>query len=341
MPFSVGTSQRRTVGRRPGVALALVALVAMGCTKTMAFGDANSIIVGMPNELWEQVESDVDGALEQTVFTVTDEKAFTVTQIDPRDPDWANLRKFKQVLLVGTANDPWVAEALAEADGDFKPPQTLQVHDVWARSQLVTIALLSEGDPRPQLQKLLPPLAKQFDKQYREYVKARMFVSGVDTALTTELRQTAGFSIELPRVYQHVTEDSVHVFRNDNPDPSELIRQIAITWKSPIPDSLGPDDLISWRSEVAELHYEDEQVVNMDRPRGGPGVFGKQDAYQIQTTWESPPGAWPAGGPLLIRSVMCMDQDRVYLIDGWLYAPGKEKYEYMIQLETILNSFTC
>jgi len=31
----------------------------------------------------------------------------------------------------------------------------------------------------------------------------------------------------------------------------------------------------------------------------------------------------------------------MYLIDAWLYAPGKEKYEYMIQLQTILNTFRC
>ena len=31
----------------------------------------------------------------------------------------------------------------------------------------------------------------------------------------------------------------------------------------------------------------------------------------------------------------------MYLIDAWLYAPGRDKYEYMIQLEEILGSFRC
>ena len=42
-----------------------------------------------------------------------------------------------------------------------------------------------------------------------------------------------------------------------------------------------------------------------------------------------------------MRAIVCEDQDRMYLLDAWLYAPGKEKYEYMIQLETILDSFSC
>lgn len=40
-------------------------------------------------------------------------------------------------------------------------------------------------------------------------------------------------------------------------------------------------------------------------------------------------------------TVTCDEQDRTYLIDAWLYAPGREKYEYIIQLETIVDSFSC
>jgi hypothetical protein len=39
--------------------------------------------------------------------------------------------------------------------------------------------------------------------------------------------------------------------------------------------------------------------------------------------------------------VPCPAQDRLYLLDAWLYAPGKEKYQYMIQLETLLGTFEC
>jgi hypothetical protein len=38
---------------------------------------------------------------------------------------------------------------------------------------------------------------------------------------------------------------------------------------------------------------------------------------------------------------VCEEQDRIYLIDAWLYAPGDEKYEYMIQLDQIVASFDC
>ena len=40
-------------------------------------------------------------------------------------------------------------------------------------------------------------------------------------------------------------------------------------------------------------------------------------------------------------SVACPAQDRLYFLDSWLYAPGKDKWEYIIQLETILQTFRC
>ena len=39
--------------------------------------------------------------------------------------------------------------------------------------------------------------------------------------------------------------------------------------------------------------------------------------------------------------VSCPEQDRTYLLDAWLYIPGRSKYEYVLQLETILDTFVC
>ncbi len=323
--------------------IVLLSLASAACGKAAAYGDANSVIVGAPNELWESVGEQVKDALEKRVFTVAEEKAFTLTHVDPREEDWGNLRRFKQILLIGGENDPWVASALEELDRNqaIAPPQILQVTNAWAQNQLVTIVLLNDGEPGMQVERQLPELAELYETQYRDYVVARMFLSGRDTALADTLRTQAGFELVVPEVYEWVAQDSTYVFRNDNPDPSELIRQVAVTWWSPVPEDIQPEALLAWRAEVAEQYYEDEQVVNLEAVQAGPGTIGGLPAYQIQATWENVPGGWPAGGPLYMRALVCEKQNRLYLLDGWLYAPGKEKYEYMIQLETILNSFRC
>ena len=321
-----------------------LALGLAGCDRTGAYGDASSIILGAEPALWAEVEEDVYASLEPTIQTVRQERTFTVTHQDPTDADWGRLRQFKQMLVVGTGNDPWVAEALNLARGgdDASPPAILQARDVWARAQLVTILLLPEAGQAEALRSLLPELQQIYDRQFRQLALDRMFVSGRDSALVDTLRRDAGFSLLVPQLYYWDHQDSVYLYRNDNPDPSELIRQVAITWRTPIPEDLEGEEILEWREALAAGHYSEPQRVDLSDVSAGPFDYRGLSAYQVQAVWQNPPEAdWPAAGPFILRSVACPDQDRLYLLDAWLYAPGKEKYEYMIQLETILDSFSC
>ena len=311
-----------------------------GCDKTGAYGEVNSIIIGASMELWEAVGESVTTGLEPTIFTVREEGTFRITHQDPLLADWEVLRQFKQVLVIGTAEDPWVAEALDEGghEAPLNPPEILQFTNIWARGQLVTVLLLSPGAGASEVEAQVPDLLALFDGQYRGYARTRMFVSGHDTLLADTLRAFAGFALDLPRVYRWDFLDSVFIFRNDNPDPAELIREVIVTWRSPIPEALADDDIVEWRLALSREYYTDEQLVEGER---APGQALGDDAYQIQGIWLSPPGAWPAAGPFLTRTRACPGQDRLYMIDSWLYAPGKDKYEYMLQLQNILDSFEC
>lgn len=323
-------------------ALATLSAASVGACSDLpiALGDENSVVVSADPELWAQVEPILAPAIERTVFTVRDEKTFTVTHHDPADETWYRLRLLKQQLAIGTADDPWMADVLAKAKD---PPSAgvFQARDVWARGQSVTAVLIGDGQDAGEAAAHAPDVAQLLDDQYRAWAVSKMFVTGPNEALSDTLRQAARFDLVVPNVYDHSVRDSVHVFRNDNPDPSELIRQIAVTWESPIPPGLQPDDLLAWRARIAEEHYSFPQVNNLERVTGGPEVRDGLETYTIQAVWENPPEAYPAAGPFVLRAVHCPEQDRMYLVDAWLYAPGAEKYEYMIQLEEILNSFSC
>jgi hypothetical protein len=313
------------------------------CDQQGAYGDANSIVAIASEALWEQVADTVYSALEPTIWTVRDEKAFTVTWGDPAGPRWRDLSRFRQLLLIGPASEPYIADALAKRARSTSGDQDLvQVQNVWARGQQVTILLTPEEDQPEAVAARLDALHVLYDRQYREWATNRMFVSGRDTALSDTLRRQAGFQLLVPVVYYWDRQDSVYLFRNDNPDPSELIRQVMVTWMSPAPQGMDGENLLAWRQDVAEVYYRDDQVAVLDNARAEAFQYQGLDAYQIQAIWQSPPTApWPAAGPFILRAVLCPEQDRLYLLDAWLYAPGKEKYEYMIQLETILDSFRC
>lgn len=330
--------------RRLAQALTLLAVAA--CAKPPAHGTANGLVVGASDAVWSAIEDSVRAAMQPTIFTVRQEHTFRITQVDPESDVWGNLAQFVQVLVFGDVSDPWVAEAVDAADLDraLAPPEIIQAHNVWATNQQVTVVLLPEGAPPEAAYPILGDLHTLLDTQYRRWARNKMFLSGRDTALADTLRRTAGFQLLVPRVYDWRHGDSVYVFRNDNPDPSELIRQIAVTWRTP---ALPPEDLdqayvASWRDSLVDAHYDPGQITKLEQAQATRTTFNGHHALTLQAIWENPPElGWPAAGPFITRAVLCPSQDRVYLLDAWLYAPGKDKYEYMIQLETILDSFRC
>lgn len=322
-------------------ALAALSLGACGDGSSVAYGDFNGIVAVMDPALWAQMGPEISDALEPTIVTVREEKTFTVTYQDPAQPEWRNLRRFRQMLLVGTGEEPWMEDALDKVRGSVKGPGRYTAQDVWARGQQVTLVLVSAATPAEDLRPHLAEVNRALDAQFRAWAKERMYMSGVDSALADTLMTVGRFQLFVPEVYQWARRDSVFQFRNDNPDPSELIRHVAVTWKSPIPPNMQPEGILAWRTEVAAA-YAEPQAVDLSRVSAGPFEFRGLPAYQIQAAWANPPELnWPAAGPFVTRAVICPQQNRMYLLDAWLYAPAKDKYEYVIQLETILDSFRC
>ena len=324
------------------VATVLLTSLLAGCETPRAWGDQNAIIVATSEEQWAAIGEMVESALEATIVTVRSEKTFRVTHQVPTGEGWRNLQRFRQLLLIGAVDSPWMVEALALADREsFNPPEIFQVADLWARGQTATVLLLpSEG--ADGVDEMLEPLHELLDGQYRIWVRNRMFMSGLDSLLADTLWNEAGFSLLLPLVYQRRTVDSVYIFLNDNPTPSELIRQIAVTWRSPIPEELGQDELLAWRQVLTDRYYKYPQAVDMELAETRRLQMGDMVLEELRAVWANPPeDQFPAGGPMITWSVPCPAQDRHYLVDAWLYAPGKDKYEYMLQLETILSTFRC
>jgi len=328
---------------RTTLALVLCATLAVACdTRGRAYGDPNSIIAVMSPELWQGLADDVYAELEPTIMTVRDEKAFTVTYQAPYAEYWSDLRRFRQMLVVGSLSDAWVQEVIEVADEPITAAGLYEVDDVWSMGQTVTLVVGAPGGEAGELRGQLPAIRARLDDQYRRYAQSRMYLSGVDSALADTLATEAGFYVTLPKVYRYLHTDSTFIFRNDNPDPSELIRQIAVTWRSPAPARLDVEDLLAWRATLAAEHYTEPQDFVEEGMSVDDTPIDGHPALEVQSQWRNPPDrGWPAGGPLITRAITCETQDRTYLIDAWLYAPGEEKYEYMIQLETIMDSFRC
>lgn len=330
-----------TARRLPVAIATAVALVSACESRGIAYGDANSVIAIMAPERWEEFSDEIYTALEQTIVTVRDEKTFTVTYQEPYTERWRELSRFRQLLLVGGLDDRWIQEALANVEPTATGPGIYRAQDVWSRGQTLTVIVLG-ADPAEEMAEYLPVVYGQLDQDFRAFARSRMYQSGVDTALADTLREQAGFGVLVPEVYRWARADSTFVFRNDNPDPAELIREVSVSWISPAPEELPPDSVLAWRARVVASHYSEPQDVVPGAMTYDRLAFASYIALEIRGQWANPPDrGWPAGGPFITRAAVCEGQDRAYLLDAWLYAPGLEKYEYIIQLETILDTFRC
>ncbi len=343
---TTATLSRRVRGA-PAVIGALGALALLvGCGSPQAMGEANSLIVLAADSLWEQLEDTTYAILEPTIFTTRDEKLYLATHIDSTSDQFPYRKRFRNLIVFGTPSDPDLMD-VAAAEGrtfEFTPqPQVFQARDVWARGQTVTAVVLRPGHEVASWTSQLPAVLAMVDSAYREWVRNKMFVTPPDTALSEDLARRFGFSMLVPTVYDRVVRrteagDSMVILRNDNPDPSVLIRSILVESR-PRADSLSSDLALEWRAGIDSIHYNVAQGIRTDRSAVTRFNIDGQPALEVTGIWEDEEGDFPAAGPFLVWLVDC--PSRTYFVDAWLYAPNESKYEYMLQLQEILGSFRC
>lgn len=322
-------------------AVGALAVVPSSCGKPQAWGEENSLILIADEALWAELEDATYAVLEPTIYTTREEKMFEVTHVASGSRELADLRVFRQVLVFATPDDPLIREAARAAGQEppLPPGSTFQARDVWARGQVMTALVLDPADPAGSWRRQLPDVLALVDDTFRQRVRTKMFVTGPDTALARDLEARFGFSILVPQVYARVVRgDSIVIIRNDNPDPSQLIRSVLVAWSEPL-DSLTAGAAYGWREVVDKVHYNIPQRIDTARATRRHFAVDRHEALEVTGTWQDEGGAVPAGGPFIAWVVQC--PDRSFFLDAWLYAPGVPKYEYMLQLREILASFRC
>lgn len=301
-------------------------------------GTQTSIIVLAVDSVWAAIGDSVLAAMEPRVFTVRDERAYDITHVSPLDARWQEMRRFRQVLAIGTAEDGWVRPALDGAGGGEGVRQS---RDVWARTQLVTSIVVPPGAAPDAALPHLRTAATAVDSAFRRGVLERMYLSQPDTALRDSLRRNHGFGILLPNIYRGLTRaENVHLFQSSTQMGGDLVRSVLVTSR-PGQVTASVEELVAWRDSVAASEYRPPQTTSVGRLESRAITVNGLPAFEVQGVWDVDDPSWPMSGPFVTRMVHCPEQDRTWLIDAWIYAPGRAKYEYMIQLQTIFDTFEC
>jgi hypothetical protein len=303
-----------------------------------AEGDPHVVVVLATPERWSELEPEARRAIERRVSGVSDQKVFVLEHHAPESEEWQVRRLSPLILVLGEADDPWVREALAGADRRPGLPGLYRAADVWATGQVVNVLVLPPPDDERNQREHLTALYAQLHVDLNTLVRARTYAAGTNDELADTLRAKQGFALLLPDTYAFTDADSTFLFRP--PDVEGIERLIAVTWMSPASD-LEIGEVLSWRARVARAHYGAPQEV-IGRVTGERLSLAGYQALQIRGRWarRSESGERQEGS-LLTRVALCEGQNRAYLLDGWLLAPGDQTYQYVAEIETVLDTFRC
>jgi hypothetical protein len=156
-----------------------------------------------------------------------------------------------------------------------------------------------------------------------------------DAGMTAALEERFGWSIAPPTGYDFFTtdaEDGFVLFRRTRPD-----RSIFVYWEEGSADSITRAFALAKRQELA-LKYYDGDVIEERRPLIVENVdFLGQPGVRVAGWWGN--RELVGGGPFLMYCFHEPSQNRIYMVDTSLFAPGFDKISLMRNLDAIAHTF--
>ncbi|MGH7558085.1 MAG: DUF4837 family protein [Gemmatimonadota bacterium] len=357
---SPGTSTSGREGTRLRLAvpaLLLTLALAPACGRGPAYGSDNAIIAVVDPALRESVEPVLRASLEREVQTTRPEPIFEVTFTTPEGI--GEFRNWKRLLVVEPGENAVLLPDLV--DTPLQGPVTAEVHDEWANDQTIYVLAAPTEEGTVQLvRSSVDSLFGVIHERFVEHHVERMWASEPNSELADRLRAELGFSLVLPRVYRSAGASAPadsRVWYNEDPR-----RIVSIHWL-PRPAELTPDTILAVRRAWGRDLFPGDSVAGSLAPAPAPAPApattadttasatatarpGLQvertrldgaPAIRIQGVWTNT--ADVSSGVFVTYGVIC--GARMVLLDGNLYAPDRNKYPYVVQLDRIFETFRC
>jgi len=252
--------------------------------------------------------------------------------------------KYRNVILIGRLNGkdevsrviqnslaPEVVTEVEKGNAFYIPK-----HDVWAEGQYALFLVAPNKDKIiSNLYDFGSAIYKDFKAAYYRRLKQFMYARYENKELEAYLARHFPFTIRVQHDYFIATEslDSGYVWlRRLHPD-----RSLTVHWL-PLPDTvtITPRWIIDERNRLAQWIYNGDVIVE-EETRGEQFEFKGYPAYRLEGTWKNP--KLIIGGPFRNITFIDRDNNMVFMIDYYVFAPGKRKRVFLDQLEIMAYTF--
>ena len=205
------------------------------------------------------------------------------------------------------------------------------------------------GDTEENLIHHLEDKGEQIMAYFNEIERKRLMANLVGKkstrGITSLLRKEQGIELSVPIGYKLADKQNDFIWLRQI--ESNRDKDVFVTWKPYESEyQLLPDSIVAWRDAMAEKYLfedPDNPVSYLVTERENFDVtarqvnFNNHFAMQIQALWRT--NNKTMGGPYLGYALVDEARGRLYYIEGFAYAPGRDKREIMRELEAILWTF--
>lgn len=313
----------------------LIALACFSCKedknnyKPTSIGAVNSLAVVIDNDLWKgKVGDKVREHFAATVIGLTwEEPIFSINQM-PTQVFSGSIRNSRNILYI-QKDSVNVAHVKT---------------DMYALPQKVGIV---KGNTEEEIIKNLDRKAEEFISSFKNVeleLTQKNFLKSLNKE--TVLQEKFGIKLNLPSIYRiDVQKDNfVWIERQIQKGTASIIayEMPGDYFKT---DSTLIKDIIRMRDSIGERYIPGTDVPGKvthmrTEPAFSPSVFpveiAGKEAWEVRGIWDIK--NYPMAGPFLTYIIKDKENDRIMVLEGFVFAPATNKRDDIFQLEAIMKT---
>ncbi|MCF7802738.1 MAG: DUF4837 family protein [Candidatus Marinimicrobia bacterium] len=324
--------------------LILVIAVIVSCgVKRDAIGEPDELIVIADSVDWTLIEDQIRNAFAPEVYTPQDEPWYNIRRVSPKNA--SNFFNYKNILLVSLLRDgspsldliqSLFSDNLVQAMRSGNQPVALK-RNQWREQQLLMILTVPDA---PQFSEVLAnrdeELRSYFDEMFVQRQMKYLYDRHEQKKLSRRFQGEYDWKFRVPRDYIviHERPDSNFVWIGRHLP----IRWISVYWEDvDSPVAVDSSVALRLRRTVGQEHYGNISIDTAYVRTEAAEIDG-QHAIRINGIWSHNDD--PKGGAFVGFAYYDEFTNRLFYLDGQIFAPGMKKLVFLRRMEIILSTFT-
>ncbi len=323
--------------------------------KSQSHGKVNQVLVISDTTLWNGPVGDTFFYYFSAPYILMPqpEPIFDVVQMTPNQLALQPLKKeFRTIVFLADLNDENSATARL-VRSDLGPEKLIEIQknkgsnvtvgqDKWAIKQLLFyVSAYGEDKLMDCVAANFPAMGRKINERDEETVKSTAYQGGEDSQLEADVYAKFNLNLKVPKGFKLAKFDSKTNTLWMRSDEREIVSNIMVH-KLPYKDKsqLTKAGIKKIRDEISGIVTTQQpntymHINDVDLP-----LFAENKTINNIYTLQAK-GVWDIvndfkGGPFISNLMLNTKTNELILVDGFVFAPGKDKRNYMQELELVL-----